>query len=710
MRTTASELERRPQAVKGKSVASHFPLAKVRNIGIAAHIDAGKTTLTERILFYTGRIHRMGEVHEGAATMDYMAEEQERGITITAAATSCRWDDCVVNIIDTPGHVDFTVEVERSLRVLDGMVAVFCAVAGVQPQSETVWRQADKYQVPRLAFVNKMDRVGADFLNVVASMRERLGAHAVPIQFPLGAESELHGIVDLIAMRATWYLDELGTETEEGDIPEESLALARQLRGELIEAVAEVDDHLLEKYLADEPIDNDELKAAVRQATVTNKMVPVCAGSAFRNLGVQLLLDCIVAYLPSPLDVGSAVGINPKTDEPESREASDEAPFAALAFKVQNDPRMNQKLTYVRVYSGVVDKGSSVLCPSKGRNYRVGRLLRMHANRAEELTVARTGDIVAVIGLNDVATGDSLCDAKRPLTFEAITFPEPVIWMSVEPRTRADEEKLTAALGRLRDEDPTFHVRYDEETGQTVISGMGELHLEIIINRLLREFRVDARVGTPQVSYRESLAGTAQAEGKFVRQTGGRGQYGHVVLEVAPLEGETGFLFEDKTVGGVIPREYMSAVQAGVVEAAESGTLAGYPLVDFRAAVIDGSTHEVDSSEIAFKMAGAMALRTACQKAGVKLMEPIMEVEVVTPRDYLGDVIGDLNQRRARIGAMKPSPGDTETITAFVPLAEMFGYATALRSSSQGRATYTMEPARYQEVPESIRAELIAGR
>ncbi|NUQ00461.1 MAG: elongation factor G [Armatimonadetes bacterium] len=690
-------------------MASQFSLAMVRNIGIAAHIDAGKTTLTERILFYTGRIHRVGEVHEGMATMDFMEEEQQRGITITSAATSVSWRDHVVNIIDTPGHVDFTVEVERSLRVLDGVVAVFCAVAAVQPQSETVWRQADKYGVPRIAFVNKMDRVGANFQNVVASMRERLGANAVPIQLPIGAEADFQGIIDLVTNQAYFYINEEGSEIEERPIPEAMAEEVHEARLALLEAVADVDDHLLEKYLADEPIEDHEVATAVRAATVKGLMVPVTTGSAFRNRGVQFLIDAVVDYLPSPLDVGEAHGTDTRSGEPITREPDDSEPFAGLAFKVQNDPRVNQKLTYVRIYSGVLEKGQSVLNAAKGRQVRVGRLLRMHANKQEDLPRARTGDIIAVIGLNDVATGETLCDAKQPITFEPITFPEPVIWMSVEPRTRADEEKLGNALQRLRDEDPTFQVRYDEETGQTVISGMGELHLEIIINRLLREFRVDARVGTPQVSYRETVERAGHGEGKFVRQSGGRGQYGHVVLDIEPLD-EGGVLFEDRTIGGVIPKEYMSSIQAGVIEAAESGVLAGYPLVDVRAAVVDGSYHEVDSSEIAFKVAAAMALKAAAQKAGVKLMEPIMEVEVVTPRDYLGDVIGDLNQRRARIGAMRPSPGDTETLTAYVPLAEMFGYATALRSISQGRATYTMEPARYQEVPASIREELIAGR
>ncbi|MCC7492916.1 MAG: elongation factor G [Fimbriimonadaceae bacterium] len=690
-------------------MASNFPLAKVRNLGIAAHIDAGKTTLTERILFYCGRIHTMGEVHEGAATMDFMEQEQERGITITAAATTVSWQDHSINIIDTPGHVDFTVEVERSLRVLDGMVAVFCAVAAVQPQSETVWRQADKYKVPRIAFVNKMDRVGADFLNVVKSMRDRLGANAVPIQLPIGAESDLKGIIDLVEERAWFYLDTLGKEFEEGAIPESYLAEVAQLRHELIEAVVECDDQLLEKYLSEEPISVSELKAAIRAGTVANQIVPVTVGSAFRNCGVQQVLDAVIDYLPSPLDVGLAVGTDPKTGAEVERAPLPEAPFSALAFKVQNDPRMNQKLTYLRIYSGTVKKGEALLNTTKGRQVRIGRLLRMHANKPEDIDAARCGDIIAAIGLNDVVTGETLSDARQAVAYEAITFPEPVIWMSVEPRTRADEEKLTKALGRLRDEDPTFQVRYDDETGQTVISGMGELHLEIIVNRLLREFKVDARVGTPQVSYRESVIRSGRAEGKFVRQSGGRGQYGHVVLEVAPLA-EGGFKFEDRTVGGVIPREYMNSIQAGIVEAAESGVLAGYALVNFTAAVLDGSYHEVDSSEIAFKMAAAIGLREAAKAAGVMLMEPIMQVEVVTPRDYLGDVIGDLNQRRARIGAMQPSPGETETITAFVPLAEMFGYATALRSISQGRATYTMEPAQYQEVPASLREELIAGR
>ena len=716
MLTTASNQTSAPRTVaktsgrKVATVAARLPLQKVRNIGIAAHIDAGKTTATERILFYSGRIHILGEVHEGAATMDYMEQEQERGITITAAATACAWRDHTINIIDTPGHVDFTVEVERSLRVLDGVVAVFCAVAAVQPQSETVWRQADKYRVPRLAFVNKMDRVGADFLNVVRSMRDRLGANAVPIQLPIGAESDLRGVIDLVRQRALVYRGDLGVEFDETDIPADLVEAAQQARAELIEAVAESDESLQLKFLDDEAISDSELSAGLRRAVCLNLIVPVLCGSAFRNCGVQPLLDAVIDYLPSPLDVLPAQGVDPNDDSPIERRPDDDEPFAALAFKVQNDLRMNQKLTYARVYSGVVEKGSVMLNPTTGKRVRAGRILRMHADRHLDLEEARTGDIVAIVGLNDVHTGDTLCDQKHPITFENIVFPEPVIWMSVEPRTRADEEKLTMALGRLRDEDPTFQVRFDEETGQTVISGMGELHLEIIVNRLLREFKVDARVGTPQVSYRECLSGPGRAEGKFVRQTGGRGQYGHVVLEVEPFDGDGGFEFVDATVGGVIPREYMNPVQTGVKEACETGVLAGYPLVNLRVSVVDGSYHEVDSSEIAFKMAGALALRNAAQRAGVELMEPIMEVEVVTPRDYLGDVIGDLNQRRARIGDMNPSPGETETITAFVPLAEMFGYATALRSASQGRATYTMEPAQYQEVPDSIREELVARR
>jgi elongation factor G len=687
-------------------------LERVRNIGIAAHIDAGKTTATERILFYTGRIHAMGEVHEGAATMDYMEEEQERGITITAAATTAHWDDHVINIIDTPGHVDFTVEVERSLRVLDGVVAVFCAVAAVQPQSETVWRQADKYRVPRLAFVNKMDRIGADFANVVAQMRQRLGANAVPIQLPIGREENLRGIIDLIAMQAVTYPDTLGLDFEVGEIPAELLAEAQQARAELIEAVADFDDRLLDKFLHEQPVEAGELKAAVRKATISSKLVPVVCGSAFKNCGVQPLLDAVIDYLPSPLDRGSTQGLHPKTREPIERRPSDDEPFSALAFKVMNDPRMNQKLVYLRIYSGVLAKGQQVLVAAKGQKVNAGRVLRMHANRAEDLTEARTGEIVAVIGLREVATGDTLCDVREPIAFEAITFPEPVIAMAVEPRSRADEEKLATALARLRDEDPTFKVRYDEETGQTVISGMGELHLEIIVNRLLREFKVGARVGTPQVRYREALLKAGRGEARFVRQTGGRGQYGHVVLELEPLdaEHEGGFEFVDATVGGVIPREYMTPIRNGIVESAENGVLAGFPLVDFRAKVVDGSYHEVDSSEIAFKVAGSMALQEAARRAGVMLMEPIMKVEVVTPRDYLGDVIGDLNQRRGRIAAMNPSPGETESLLAMVPLAEMFGYATALRSASQGRATYTMEPARYQEVPAAIREELLARR
>lgn len=697
---------------KGRAVARQFPLDRVRNIGIAAHIDAGKTTATERILFYTGRTHQVGETHEGSAQMDWMEEEQQRGITITAAATTVNWGSHIINVIDTPGHVDFTVEVERSLRVLDGVVSVFCAVAAVQPQSETVWRQADKYSVPRLAFVNKMDRIGADFLHAVEQMRSRLGANAHPIQLPIGAEDKFAGVVDLVEMKAYYFSGESGAPGEEREIPADMVELAEEWRGRLLEALADVDDHIMEAFLSEAPVSAAEINAALRTGTVQSRLVPVACGSAYRNIGIQPLLDAVVAYLPSPLDRGATTGRHPKTLEPLERQPSDDEPFSALAFKVMNDGRMNQKLTYLRIYSGVLAKGQQVLNAGRDQKVNCGRVLRMHANKPEDIAEARAGEIVAVVGLRDVATGDTLCDLRDPISFENISFPEPVISMAVEPRTRADEEKLTAALGRLRDEDPTFRVRYDEETGQTVISGMGELHLEIIINRLLREFHVGARVGAPQVSYREALGAKARGEGRFVRQTGGRGQFGHVVLEVEPL-GEDhagGFEFVDGTVGGVIPREYMSSIEAGVIEAAENGVLAGYPLVDFRATVVDGSYHEVDSSEIAFKVAASMALQDAARKAGVNLMEPLMSVEVATPLEYMGDVIGDLNQRRARITAMNPSPGETETIDALVPLAEMFGYVTALRSASQARATYTMEPARYQEVPASVHEELLAKR
>lgn len=670
-----------------------------------AHIDAGKTTTTERILFYAGRIHKMGETHEGAATMDWMVQERERGITITAAATTCQWRDCTINIIDTPGHVDFTVEVERSLRVLDGAVAVFDAVAGVEPQSETVWRQADKYQVPRIAYVNKMDRVGADFRAALASMRERLGANVVPIQLPIGAEDQFSGIVDLIENRAIHYLDDLGTRAESTEIPEamrEEVELARQ---EMIEAIVEFDDELMAKYLEGEEISPDELRRALRAACLANQLVPVLCGSSFKNKGVQLLLDAITYYLPSPVDLPPVTGQNPRTEEEESRRPADDEPLTALAFKIAADPYVG-KLAYVRVYSGVLQAGSYVYNSSKGRKERIGRVLRMHANHREELEAAYAGDIVACVGLKDVSTGDSLCDPDHPIVLEQLTFPEPVIAQAIEPKTRADQDKLGLALQRLAEEDPTFHVSYDEETGQTIIRGMGELHLEVLVDRLLREFHVNANVGRPQVAYRETIRKAVRQEGKFIRQTGGHGQYGHVVLEVEPAEPGEGFVFENKIVGGVVPKEYIPAVEAGVKEAMSSGVLAGYPVVDVRVRLVDGSYHEVDSSEQAFRIAASIGFREAAKKASPILLEPLMRVEVVTPEEFLGDVMGDLNARRGRIEGMAPR-GNAQVVRAIVPLAEMFGYATDLRSMTQGRATYTMQFERYAPVPEHLEQAIV---
>jgi len=684
-----------------------FALDNTRNIGIAAHIDAGKTTTTERILFYTGKLHRMGEVHEGAATMDFMVQEQERGITITSAATTCFWRDNRINIIDTPGHVDFTVEVERSMRVLDGVVAVFCAVGGVQPQSETVWRQANKYRVPRIVFVNKMDRTGAEFYRVIDKVRERLGANAVPVQIPVGAEGEFRGVVDLIHMKALIYTDDLGKESEEQEIPADLMDLAIEYRERMIEAAVEGDDALMEKYLEGEPISAEEIRAGLRKGTVAGKVVPCLAGSAFKNKGVQPLLDAVVDYLPSPIDVGAVTGVNPKTGAEETREPSDEAPFSALAFKIMADPYVG-KLTFFRVYSGRLGKGSYVYNPTKGRRERIGRVLRMHANHREDVTEVFAGDIAAGVGLGDTTTGDTLCDENHPVALESITFPEPVISIAIEPKTKADQEKMGTALDRLSAEDPTFRIRSDEETGQTIISGMGELHLEIIQDRLLREFRVEANVGRPQVAYKETIRRAAKAEGRYVRQTGGRGQYGHAVIEVSPLEAGAGFEFVNKLVGGSIPREYVAPIENGIKEAMEGGILAGYPMIDVRVTLLDGSYHDVDSSEMAFKIAGSMALKAAAHKAEPALKEPVMAVEIVTPDEYLGDVIGDLNSRRGRIEGMEPASGGTQVIKAQVPLAEMFGYATVIRSMTQGRASYSMEPSHYEEVPRSVADEIVA--
>ncbi|MEN6370716.1 MAG: elongation factor G [Armatimonadota bacterium] len=688
-------------------MAREYTLEKTRNIGIAAHIDAGKTTTTERILFYSGKIHRMGEVHEGAATMDWMAQEQERGITITSAATTCFWKGHRINIIDTPGHVDFTVEVERSLRVLDGVVAVFCAVGGVQPQSETVWRQANRYNVPKIAFINKMDRVGADFYKVVERIIDRLGANAVPIQLPIGAESEFEGIIDLVKMRAIRYLDDQGEEFEETEIPEDLKPLALEYRENLVEKIAEIDEHLMVKYIEGHKITADEIKAGIRHGTVCNKIVPVICGTAFKNKGVQPLVDAVVDYLPSPIDIPPVVGTDPKTDQNVTREASDNEPFTALAFKIMADPYVG-KLTFFRVYSGCLAKGSYVYNSTKGKRERFGRILRMHANHREDVDKVYAGDIAAAVGLGDTTTGDTLCDEDTQIVLESIQFPEPVISVAIEPKTKADQEKMSVALQRLSGEDPTFRTHTDEETGQTIISGMGELHLEIILDRLFREFKVEANHGRPQVSYRETIKKNTKAEGKYVRQTGGHGQFGHCVIEAEPLKPGDGFEFENKLVGGAIPKEYVPAVEAGIKDAMQSGVLGGYPVVDIKVRLVDGSFHEVDSSEMAFKIAGSMAIKAALSKGNPILKEPVMAVEVVTPEEYLGDVIGDLNSRRGRIEHMEVSPGKTQSIRASIPLAEMFGYATTLRSMTQGRASYTMEPSHYDEVPKSIADDLVA--
>jgi len=687
-------------------VAREFPLEKTRNIGIMAHIDAGKTTTTERILFYTGRVHKLGEVHEGAATMDWMVQERERGITITAAATTCQWKDHRINIIDTPGHVDFTVEVERSLRVLDGAIAVFCSVGGVEPQSETVWRQADKYHVPRIAFVNKMDRVGANFHGVVQQIREKLGAKPVPIQLPIGAEDNFRGVVDLVTKKAIIYVDDLGTQSAETDVPAEMVDDVEAAREALLEAVAEVDDELMAKYLEGEEITPEEIRRALRKGCLNLQLVPVLCGSAFKNKGIQPLLDAIVYYLPSPLDLPPVRGINPDTDQEETRAVSDDAPFAALAFKIMADPYVG-KLAFFRVYSGVLKAGTYVLNSTKGRKERIGRLVRMHANHREEVDAVYAGDIAAAVGLKDTATGDTLCDEGRPIVLEKMEFPEPVIEQAIEPKTKADQDKLGLALQRLAEEDPTFRVHTDPETGQTIIRGMGELHLEIIVDRLLREFKVEANVGKPQVAYRETIRKPVRSEGKFVRQTGGRGQYGHVILEIEPLEPGKGFEFVNKIVGGVVPKEYIPAVEAGIKEAMQTGVLAGYPVVDVRVSLVDGSYHEVDSSEMAFKIAASMGFKEGAKKADPILLEPFMRVEVVTPEEFLGDVMGDLNARRGRIEGMERR-GNTQVVRARVPLAEMFGYATDLRSMTQGRASYTMFFSHYEPVPANIAQEVIA--
>ncbi|HED10618.1 MAG TPA: elongation factor G [Caldithrix abyssi] len=687
-------------------MARKVKLEKLRNIGIMAHIDAGKTTTTERILYYTGRLHRMGEVHEGGATMDWMEQEKERGITITSAATTAQWHDHVINIIDTPGHVDFTVEVERSLRVLDGAVALFCAVGGVEPQSETVWRQADKYGVPRIAFVNKMDRVGADFYNVLNMIKDRLGASPVPLQIPIGDGELFTGIIDLVTMKAILYNDStLGAEFEEAEIPDDLKGKADEYRNHMLEAVSDYDEDLMMKYLEGEEISDSEIKNAVRKATLDLSITPVFCGSAFKNKGVQKLLDGVVDYLPSPLDVGEIVGTDVDGDKELKRKPSDDEPFAALAFKVMVDPFVG-RLTFFRVYSGVCEAGSYIYNAASGKKERVGRLLQMHANHREDIKEVRTGDIAAMVGLKNTRTGDTLCDGKNQIVLESMHFPEPVISVAIEPKTKADQEKLSQSLVKLSDEDPTFRVRTDEETGQTIISGMGELHLEIIIDRLLREFKVGANVGKPQVSYKETITKTVEAEGKFVRQSGGRGQYGHVVIEMSPNEPGKGFEFEDNIVGGVIPREYINPARQGMEAAMKNGVLAGYPLEDVKVRLFDGSFHDVDSNEMAFKVAGSMALQNGAKKAGPVLMEPVFSIEVVVPEEYMGDVIGDLNSRRGKISGILPRK-DAQVVSGHVPLSEMFGYATVLRSITQGRAVYSMQFDHYEKVPESISKEII---
>ena len=688
-------------------MARQVPLERTRNIGIMAHIDAGKTTTTERILFYTGINYKIGEVHEGTATMDWMVQEQERGITITSAATTCSWRDHRVNIIDTPGHVDFTIEVERSLRVLDGAVAVFCSVGGVEPQSETVWRQADKYMVPRIAFINKMDRVGADFGRGVQMMRDRLKANPVPIQLPIGVEEHFRGIVDLVTMKALMWDDEsLGARWREEEIPADMRPAVDAAREKLLEAVADVDEHLLEKYLDGQPIDETEIRNAVRVATLQLKLVPVLCGSAFKNKGVQALLDAVVDYLPSPLDKPAVVGINPDTEKEEERAVDDSAPFAALAFKIMTDPYVGT-LTFFRVYSGRIESGNHVITGGKGKRERIGRLLKMHANKREELKEVFAGDIAAAVGLRDCTTGDTVCDVDHPIVLESIEFPDPVISIAIEPKTKQDQERLGTSLQKLATEDPSFRVETDTETGQTIIKGMGELHLEIIVDRLLREFKVDANVGRPQVAYKETIQKTVEQETKFVRQTGGRGQYGHVILRLSPLPPGTGFQFADETKGGVVPREYIPAVEKGAKEALEGGVLAGYPMVDVKVALTFGSYHEVDSSEMSFKIAASMALKDGARKASAVLLEPVMAVEVVVPEEFMGDVIGNLSSRRGRIEGMDDRAG-AKVVTAKVPLKEMFGYATDLRSMTQGRANYTMQFSHYEPVPQMVSEEILA--
>lgn len=682
-----------------------FPIEKTRNIGIMAHIDAGKTTTTERVLFYAGRIHKLGEVHEGNATMDWMEQEQERGITITSAATTAQWKGHRINIIDTPGHVDFTVEVERSLRVLDGAVAVFCAKGGVEPQSETVWRQADKYGVPRIAYINKMDIMGADFFNAIEMMRERLNANAVPIQLPIGKEDSFIGIIDLIRNEAIIYKDDLGTVMEDEPIPADMMDMAQEYRNKLLEAVAEQDDEIMIKYLEGEEISQEELIAAIRRATVAVKMVPVLCGSSYKNKGVQPLLDAIVDFLPSPADIGHVSGIDTKTGDEVERELNDDQPLSALAFKVMSDPFVG-RLTFTRIYSGTLEAGSYVYNSTKGKRERVGRILQMHANHREEIDKAYSGNIVAIVGLKDTTTGDTLCDENNPIILESMEFPEPVISVAIEPKTKAGQDKLAIGLTKLAEEDPTFRVHTDPDTGQTIISGMGELHLEIIIDRLFREFKVEANVGNPQVAYKETITQAVKSEGRFIRQSGGRGQYGHVWLQLEPNERGAGYEFIDKIVGGVVPREYIPAVDEGIQEALNSGVLGGYPVVDVKVTLFDGSYHEVDSSEMAFKIAASIGFKEGMKKAAPVLLEPIMKVEVVVPEEYMGDVMGDISSRRGHIEGMESRNG-AQVIRGLVPLAEMFGYATDLRSKTQGRGTYTMQFSHYEIVPKNVAEKIL---
>ena len=685
-----------------------FSLEKTRNIGIMAHIDAGKTTTTERILFYTGRIHKIGETHEGASQMDWMEQEAERGLTITSAATTAQWKGHRINIIDTPGHVDFTVEVERSLRVLDGSVTVLCAKGGVEPQSETVWRQADKYHVPRMVYVNKMDIMGADFYNVVQMMKDRLKCNAVPIQLPIGAEDDFKGLIDLIQMKAYVYYDELGQDERVEEIPDDMKEKAEEYRQALLEHVAETDEALMEKFFEEGDLSEDEIKKAIRKSTIANEMVPVLCGSSYKNKGVQNMLDAVVEFMPSPLDVPPIKGVIPRTEEEDVRHASDEEPFSALAFKIMTDPFVG-KLAFFRVYSGTLNSGSHVYNSTKDNKERIGRILQMHANHREDIETVYSGDIAAAVGLKNTTTGDTLCDEKAPIILESMEFPEPVIRVAIEPKTKAGQEKMGIALAKLAEEDPTFRTYTDDETGQTLIAGRGELHLEIIVDRLLREFKVEANVGSPQVSYRETIRTASHINHKYARQSGGKGQYGHVVLDIEPLEPGSGYVFENKIVGGAIPKEYIPAVDAGIQGAMQTGVLAGYPVVDVKCTLVDGSYHEVDSSEMAFKIAGSMAFKEGCKKGNPVIMEPIMKVVVNVPEDYMGDVIGDLNSRRGQIQGMEARTGAQE-ITAMVPLSEMFGYATELRSRTQGRGQYSMEPSHFEELPKSLAEKIIKER